>query len=93
MMDQLIEGHQWLKKHLDYHPKNGYNCDTFGATPTTAYLNQLAGIDHMLIQRTHYIVKKQFAKKQMLEFTHAPPNICDVFVKVLHKIKHEQSRS
>ena len=28
-------------------------------------------------------------EKQMLEFTHAPPNICNVFVKVLHKIKHE----
>ena len=28
-------------------------------------------------------------ENQMLEFTHAPPNICDVFVKVLLKIKHE----
>jgi len=68
MSDQLIEGHQWLKKHFDYHPKNGYNCDTFGASPTTAYLNHLAGIDHMLIQRTHYVVKKNFAEKNILEF-------------------------
>ena len=41
MIDQLIEGHVWLDQNLEYHPKNGYNCDTFGATPTTAYLNQL----------------------------------------------------
>ena len=68
MMDQLIEGHQWLKKHFNYHPKNGYNCDTFGATPTTAYLNSLAGLDHMLIQRTHYVVKKHFAMDKLLEF-------------------------
>lgn len=68
MADQLIEGHQWLKKHFDYHPKNGYNCDTFGASPTTAYLNHLAGIDHMLIQRTHYVVKKHFAEDNILEF-------------------------
>ena len=68
MIDQLIEGHVWLDNNLEYHPKNGYNCDTFGATPTTAYLNQLSGIDHMLIQRTHYHVKKHFAEDHLLEF-------------------------
>ena len=69
MIDQLIEGHRWLDANLDgYRPKSGYNCDTFGATPTTAYLNQLAGLKQMLIQRTHYHVKKNFAKDHLLEF-------------------------
>jgi len=69
MIDQLVEGHRWLDTNLDgYRPRNGYNCDTFGATPTTAYLNQLAGLKHMLIQRTHYQVKKNFAKDHLLEF-------------------------
>ena len=47
----------------------------------------------LILKRFHrYITKTTtgpIPEKQMLEFTHAPPNICDVFVKVLHKIKHE----
>lgn len=42
--------------------------DPFGHSPTIAYFNKKAGIKNMLIQRTHFAVKRHFAKRKYLEF-------------------------
>jgi len=68
IIEQLMLGHEWCRKNLGYTPNNGWAIDPFGMSPTQAYLLKRMGMDNMLIQRTHYSVKKHLAKTADLEF-------------------------
>ncbi|XP_062847321.1 alpha-mannosidase 2x isoform X2 [Trichomycterus rosablanca] len=68
MIDQLIEGHQWLEKNLGVIPRSGWAVDPFGHSATMPYLLKRANLTSMLIQRVHYSIKKHFASTRSLEF-------------------------
>ncbi|XP_024154787.1 alpha-mannosidase 2 isoform X3 [Oryzias melastigma] len=68
LLDQLMEGHQWLQTHLGVKPSTGWAIDPFGHSPSMTYLLKGAGLRNMVIQRIHYAVKKHFASEKTLEF-------------------------
>ncbi|XP_046658800.1 alpha-mannosidase 2 isoform X2 [Homalodisca vitripennis] len=68
IIQQLSHGHHWLQQHLNYTPRFGWAIDPFGHSPTMPYVLKKMGIESMLIQRTHYSVKKHLAKRKELEF-------------------------
>uniref|UniRef100_A0A8C9VFU6 mannosyl-oligosaccharide 1,3-1,6-alpha-mannosidase n=1 Tax=Scleropages formosus TaxID=113540 RepID=A0A8C9VFU6_SCLFO len=68
MIDQLIEGHQWLEKNIGVTPRSGWAVDPFGHSATMPYLLKRANLTSMLIQRVHYSIKKHLAFSRNLEF-------------------------
>ncbi|WP_447559178.1 glycoside hydrolase family 38 N-terminal domain-containing protein, partial [Staphylococcus aureus] len=55
-----------LNRFFDF--RNGWSTDPLGMSATMAYFLRRAGLNNMLIQRTHYSVKKHLSKLQELEF-------------------------
>lgn len=68
MLEQVLEGHEWLRLNLGVRPRFGWSIDPFGHSPTMAYLLQRVGFDGIAINRVHYSVKKLLAQNQALEF-------------------------
>lgn len=72
MLDQLIEGHQWLKTNLNITPSVGWSIDPFGHGSTVPFLLSGSNFDGTIIQRIHYSWKQWFAKHQSGDFTWMP---------------------
>uniref|UniRef100_A0A6B2E8D7 Alpha-mannosidase n=1 Tax=Phlebotomus kandelakii TaxID=1109342 RepID=A0A6B2E8D7_9DIPT len=72
MVDQLIEGHQWVKNHLNVTPRVGWSIDPFGHGSTVPFLLSSSEFDGTIIQRIHYAWKQWFAKHQAGDFLWKP---------------------
>lgn len=73
MVDQLVEGHQWLLNHLGIQPKSSWSVDPFGHGGAFPYVLKASGIDGMVIMRIHYAWKEWFAKEQSGDFLWTQP--------------------
>ncbi|KAG4914521.1 hypothetical protein JHK87_052078 [Glycine soja] len=68
IIEQIAEGNMWLNDTIGFVPKNSWAIDPFGYSSTMAYLLRRMGFDNMLIQRTHYELKKELAWHKNLEY-------------------------
>ncbi|KAL8600465.1 hypothetical protein ACOMHN_044930 [Nucella lapillus] len=95
VVDQLLEGHQWLWENLGVKPRNSWSIDPFGYSGTMPYLWKLAGMDNMVIQRVHQAVKASLMSRHSLEFfwrqywdrEGATDILCHVMPYMLYSIK------
>ncbi|PQP94259.1 alpha-mannosidase 2 [Prunus yedoensis var. nudiflora] len=71
IIEQMTEGNMWLNDTVGVIPKNAWAIDPFGYSPTMAYLLRRMGFENMLIQRTHYELKKELALHKNLEYVAA----------------------
>lgn len=72
MVDQLIEGHQWLRDNLNCTPTVGWSIDPFGHGSTVPHLLAEADFSGTIIQRVHYAWKQWFAQHQAGDFLWRP---------------------
>lgn len=68
IIEQITEGNRWLNETIGVIPKNSWAIDPFGYSPTMAYLLRRMGFENMLIQRTHYELKKELSLHKNLEY-------------------------
>ncbi|XP_015879233.3 alpha-mannosidase 2 [Ziziphus jujuba] len=68
IIEQMTEGNTWLNDTIGVIPKNSWAIDPFGYSPTMAYLLRRMGFENMLIQRTHYELKKELSLHKNLEY-------------------------
>ncbi|XP_035211977.1 alpha-mannosidase 2-like [Stegodyphus dumicola] len=93
VIDQLVEGHQWLNHFIKIKPQNGWSVDVFGHSATMPYLLSLAGISNMVILRAHYAIKKLFSYMKWFDFYweqpfDSPRVLCHMAPSDLYSFKH-----
>ena len=96
MIDQLVEGHGFLREMLGVIPKASWSVDSFGHGGTFPHLLAKAGIDSMVIMRVHFAWKEWFARNQAGEFLWKQPwevdgsnaVLCHNFPYDIYSIKH-----
>jgi len=96
MVDQLIEGHSFLRNKLNVLPKSSWSVDSFGHGGAFPHLLSKAGVENMVIMRTHFAWKEWFARyqqgnflwKQAWEKDGSSAPLCHLFPYDIYSIKH-----
>lgn len=96
VIDQMIEGHQWLEENLGVRPRNTWSLDPFGYSSALAYLHREAMYENLVILRVHTELKQLLEESRSLEFywrqTWDHSNRSDIYTLMmpymLYNIKH-----
>ncbi|CAH1785373.1 unnamed protein product [Owenia fusiformis] len=68
IIDQMVEGHQWLEHNLGVKPQYTWSIDPFGHSSAFPFFLKAAGFRGMAISRIHSGVKRKLALDKSLEF-------------------------
>ena len=68
MIDQLVEGHSFLRSTFNFRPVSSWSVDSFGHGGTFPHILAKSGIYSMVVMRIHYAWKEWFAKYQQGDF-------------------------
>ena len=68
LLDQMIEGHHWVKSVLGVVPETTVSFDQFGYSASVPYLSKKAGIKHLIMKRVSHAVKDLMGSKKWLTY-------------------------
>ena len=96
MIDQLVEGHSFLRSTFNFRPVSSWSVDSFGHGGTFPHILAKSGIYSMVVMRIHYAWKEWFAKyqqgdflwKQAWEADGSESPLCHNFPYDIYSIKH-----
>lgn len=96
VIDQLLEGHQWLAENLGIQPRNSWSVDPFGHSGTMPYLWRKSGMSSMVVGRVHQGTKGRMAQEGSLEFywkqfwddTDSGDILCHIMPYMLYSLHH-----
>jgi len=96
MVEQLVEGHSFLRSTLNVKPKSSWSVDSFGHGGTFPHILAKSGISNMVIMRVHYAWKEWLARyqqgdflwKQSWEADGSSAPLCHNFPYDIYSIKH-----
>ena len=96
MIDQLVEGHSFLRTTFNVKPVSSWSVDSFGHGGTFPHILAKSGINNMVVMRVHYAWKEWFAKyqhgdflwKQSWEKDGSDSPLCHNFPYDIYSIKH-----
>ena len=96
MIDQLVEGHSFLRSTFNIRPESSWSVDSFGHGGAFPHLLAKSGINNMVIMRIHYAWKEWMAKyqhgdflwKQAWEEDGSGSPLCHNFPYDIYSIKH-----
>lgn len=67
-LDQMMEGHLWVKQHLGVVPISSFDMDQFGYSSSVRFLMEKAGIKYSVLKRVHLGMKDYLMRMKLMNF-------------------------
>ncbi|XP_045194529.2 alpha-mannosidase 2-like [Mercenaria mercenaria] len=81
-LDQMIEGHVWVKRHFGVKPVATFDMDQFSLSSSVRFLMKEAGIKFAVVKRIHLGMKDYFMKHHLMNFYWKTPSDQTLFVQI-----------
>lgn len=72
LVNNFLEGHLWLKKHLNYTPSTSWSLDPFGYSAFLPHLYKKIELKNTILLRVHTELKNLMVEEKLLHFNWRP---------------------